>query len=78
MLKAVLTELHANEAFLIATLVATGHLDANASPERLEAVKAEMRADLEVAGIGSPALPLAAPDPAAPPAPPPNAPQAKA
>lgn len=66
MLKAILTEMHANEAFLIATLVTTGHLDANASPERMEAVLAEMRADLQAAGIGAPSLPAAAPDPAAP------------
>lgn len=59
MLKTVLTELHANEAFLTATLVATGHLDANASPERLEAALAEMRADLEAAGIEAPAAPAA-------------------
>lgn len=63
MLKAILTEMHANEAFLIATLVTTGHLDANASPERLEAVLAEMRADLAGAGIAAPAA--AAADPAA-------------
>lgn len=60
MLKAVLTELLANEAFMLATLVATGHLDTNASPERLEAVKAEMRADLEAAGIEVPKAPAEA------------------
>lgn len=54
MLKTILTEMHANEAFLVATLVTTGHLDVNASPERLEAVLAEMRSDLEAAGIGAP------------------------
>jgi hypothetical protein len=70
-LKSVLTELHANEAFLIATLVTAGYLDANASPERIEAVLAEMRADLEAAGIealvAAPAAPTApaAPAPAA-------------
>lgn len=68
MLKSILTELHANEAFLTATLVATGHLDANASPERLEAVLAEMRADLEAAGIEAPAAPVAPAAPAAAPA----------
>jgi hypothetical protein len=58
-LKSVLTELHANEAFLTATLVATGHLDVNASPERLEAVLAEMRSELEAAGIEAPVAPVA-------------------
>ena len=43
MLKDILTELHANEAFLTATLVATGHLDANASPERLDLGSALIR-----------------------------------
>jgi hypothetical protein len=60
MLKAVLTELHANDAFLIATLVATGHLDANSSSERKEAVLAEMRSELEAAGIEAPVAPAAA------------------
>lgn len=62
MLKAILTELHGNDDFLVETLVATGHLDANASPERLEAVKAEMRSELEAAGVE----PAAKPDPVAP------------
>lgn len=61
MLKAILTELHSDEALLISVLVGTGHLDANASPERLEAVLAEMRADLEAAGIEVLAAPAAAP-----------------
>jgi type IV secretory pathway ATPase VirB11/archaellum biosynthesis ATPase len=58
-LKSVLTELHANEAFLTATLVATGHLDVNSTPERLEVVLTEMRAELEAAGIEPPAAPAA-------------------
>lgn len=66
MLKTILTEMYDNEAFLTATLVSTGHLDANSSPERLTAVMAEMRADLEAAGIGSaPVAPAAPSAPAA-------------
>lgn len=54
MLKTILTQLHADDAFLTATLVATGHLDANANPERVAAVLAEIRAELEAAGIEAP------------------------
>jgi hypothetical protein len=60
-LKTVMTELHANDAFLTATLIATGHLDANATPERLAAVLAEMRSELEAAGIEAAVAPAAAP-----------------
>ena len=55
MLKTILTEMYANEAFMVATLVTTGHLDLNASPERKEAVLAEISKDLDDAGISAPA-----------------------